>query len=96
MRWPSDAPRSSARVGSSASSGSSSCVRRHAPAVPWLPAEAAWRIASTESSVPVDLVHDPAAAEHQGAVADVGDLLEVGGDHQDGEAARAGRRRAGA
>ena len=42
--------------------------------------------------VAVDLVDDPAATEDQGAVADVGDLLEIGGDHQDGQAAREARR----
>ena len=42
--------------------------------------------------VTVELGHDAAAVEHQGAVADVGHLLEVGGDHHDGECRARARR----
>ena len=77
------------------SSGSSSCVRGQRSAVRRLPAEAAWRIASTDSWSRSSSSTTAAAAEHQGAVADVGHLLEVGGDHQDGQARARARRRAG-
>ena len=84
------ASRSSARVGSSAVEridcmrappARSARVRRCRP-------RRRGGCASTERSSPVELGDDPAAAEHQGAVADVGDFLEIGGDdHEDGQPA---------
>ena len=90
------APRSSARVGSSAferdasSSRAPPCAR---PAVRRRPRRRC-RIASTDSSSPASSADDPAAVEDQRAVADVGDLLEIGGDHDDGEPALERARRA--
>ena len=94
MRCPSEASRSSARVGSSAVERKRAhACDRHARR----PRQAAGRGGvqdrlDREPGLAVDLVDDPAVAEHQGAVADVGDLLEIGGDHQDGESTLRGRR----
>ena len=91
MRCPSEAPRSSARVGSRAvererAHAGAACARRRFGCRPRRRA----RIASTDERVAGRVRPRCAAAEHQGAVADIGDFLEVGGDDQDGEAAREG------
>ena len=95
IRWPSDAPRSSARVGSSAFDLIEFIAMRLPPASACLSGGFGGRGGGDHGlggqAVAGDLGDDPAAVEDERAVADMGDLLEVGGDDDDREASARAR-----